>query len=72
MSDILKRILAVKADEVAAARAALPEAELRAQAADQAPPRDFVGAMRARIAAGESAVIVPRPSSRNGGESPRN
>ncbi|MCB1886104.1 MAG: indole-3-glycerol phosphate synthase TrpC [Rhodocyclaceae bacterium] len=58
MSDILKRILAVKADEVAAARAALPEAELRAQAADQAPPRDFVGAMRARIAAGESAVIA--------------
>jgi len=58
MSDILKRILAVKADEVAAAKAAVPLAELRARAADEAPPRDFVGSMRTRMAAGQSAVIA--------------
>ncbi len=58
MSDILKRILAVKADEVAAAKAAVPLAELRARAADQPPARDFVAAMLARIAAGQSAVIA--------------
>ena len=35
MSDILKRILAVKRDEVAAAQAALPLAEVRAMAERQ-------------------------------------
>ena len=58
MSDILKRILATKADEVAAAQTALPLAELRAQAQDQPPPRNFIGAIHAKHAAGQPAVIA--------------
>ena len=52
MSDILKKILAVKAQEVAAAQAAKPLAEIRAEAGQASPPRDFVGAIRSKIAAG--------------------
>jgi indole-3-glycerol phosphate synthase len=58
MSDILQRILATKRDEVAAARARLPIAELQAMARAQPPPRDFAGALRARLAHGEPAVIA--------------
>lgn len=58
MSDILDRILATKRTEVAAARAAVPEAGLRAQARDTAPTRDFTGSLRGRIAAGHAAVIA--------------
>ena len=58
MSDILQRILATKREEVAAAKASVPAAEIgrRARAADR--PRDFVGAIRARIEAGRPAVIA--------------
>ena len=58
MSDVLERIVAVKRAEVAAAKraVALPEIERRAAAA--APPRDFVGALRAKISAGGAAVIA--------------
>ncbi|ATE58772.1 indole-3-glycerol phosphate synthase TrpC [Thauera sinica] len=61
MSDILDRINTVKAGEVAAAAAAKPLAALRAEAEatlQHAPPRDFVGAIRARHAAGRPAVIA--------------
>ena len=58
MSDILKRILAVKRDEVAAAQAALPLAEVRAMAERQPAARDFLGALRDRIVAGRPAVIA--------------
>ncbi|WP_374247408.1 indole-3-glycerol phosphate synthase TrpC [Zoogloea sp.] len=58
MSDILNKILAVKHTEVAAARAAVSDAAVRELAAAQAPARDFVGAMRAKIAAGRPAVIA--------------
>ncbi|MFY9328332.1 MAG: indole-3-glycerol phosphate synthase TrpC [Georgfuchsia sp.] len=58
MSDILKKILATKAREVAAAKAAKPLAAVRADAEIQAKPRDFVGALRNKIAAGKSAVIA--------------
>lgn len=58
MSDILNTILAVKRDEVAAGSAARPLAAVRAEAEAQAPARDFVGAMRAKIAAGSAAVIA--------------
>lgn len=58
MSDILKKILAVKRDEVAAASAARPLADVRAHAREQSAPRDFVGAIRGRVAAGKSAVIA--------------
>ena len=58
MSDILKKILAVKAQEVAAALAAKPLAQIRAEAVLAAPIRDFVGAIRNKIAVGQSAVIA--------------
>lgn len=58
MSDILKKILAVKAQEIAAAQAIKPLAVIRAEAAQAAPTRDFTGAIRAKIAAGQAAVIA--------------
>ena len=58
MSDILNKILAVKREEVAAAVLIKPLAEVRAAAEAQARPRDFVGAIRGKLAAGESAVIA--------------
>ena len=58
MSDILNKILAVKREEVAAALALKPLAELRAEAQAQLAPRDFLGAIRSKIAAGQAAVIA--------------
>jgi len=58
VSDVLERILAVKRDEVAAARAAKPLETLRREAEAAPAPRDFVGALRAKIAAGQAAVIA--------------
>ncbi len=58
MSDILNKIIATKHEEVAAARAARPLAVVEAAAAAQAAPRDFVGAIRSKIAAGQPAVIA--------------
>ena len=58
MSDILDRILATKQDEVAAARSRVSLAELKAQAHDAGPTRDFVGAIETRIDAGQAAVIA--------------
>jgi len=58
MSDILEKILATKREEIAAGLAAVPLAEMHARAAAAAPPRDFVGALRAKIAAGQPAVIA--------------
>jgi indole-3-glycerol phosphate synthase len=57
-NDILERILAVKRDEVAAASALTPLAELERQAASAPPVRDFVGALRAKVAAGFAGVIA--------------
>jgi indole-3-glycerol phosphate synthase len=58
VSDILQRILATKRVEIAAARrvASIDEIERRARAAP--PPRDFVAALRAKVAAGNTAVIA--------------
>jgi indole-3-glycerol phosphate synthase len=58
MSDILKKILAVKAHEVAAALSAKPLPAIRAEAGQSAPARDFAGAIRNRISAGQPAVIA--------------
>ena len=58
MSDILQKICAVKEQEVAAARAALSQPDLRAQAEAQPPARDFVDAIRAKHAGGRAAVIA--------------
>ena len=58
MSDILKKILATKGEEVAVARSVEPLAEVRARALDQDPARDFVGAVRNKLAADRPAVIA--------------
>jgi indole-3-glycerol phosphate synthase len=61
MADILDRIVAVKREEVAAARVARSLASWRAEAESaerRADLRDFAGALRARIAAGRAAVIA--------------
>ena len=58
MSDILRKILAVKSQEIAAARAAEPLAALRARAEARRDVRDFAGAIENRIAAGEAGVIA--------------
>jgi indole-3-glycerol phosphate synthase len=58
MSDILRRIMAVKETEVAAAKRAAPLAEVERQANAAPPPRDFTGALRTKIAAGLAAVIA--------------
>ena len=56
--DILARILAAKAKEVAAAQAAKPLAALRDEVRTAPLVRDFAGALRSRIAAGAAAVIA--------------
>jgi len=58
MADILERILARKRAELDAARVAVPLAEMQRRAASVPPARDFVGALRARIATGRPAVIA--------------
>lgn len=58
MSDILNKILAIKAQEVAAAKPAKPLHQLRTEAEHAAPSRDFIGAIRAKIAVGRPAVIA--------------
>jgi indole-3-glycerol phosphate synthase len=62
MSDILKQIVAVKHEENAARVKARSLASLRADAEarlrEQADLRDFVGAVRSKIAAGQAGVIA--------------
>ena len=58
MSDILEKIVAVKREEIAAAQSRKPLAAMRADAQSRVLTRDFVGAMRRKIAAGQSAVIA--------------
>ncbi|HEY0665742.1 MAG TPA: indole-3-glycerol-phosphate synthase TrpC, partial [Gallionella sp.] len=58
MSDILSKILAVKNQEVAAALSAKPLHVIRAEAEQAVPTRDFVAAIRSKVAAGQPAVIA--------------
>jgi len=58
VSDILIRILARKAAEVAAAKLMRPLERVRDEARAAPPPRDFAGALRAKIARGQAAVIA--------------
>ena len=58
MSDILKKILAVKAQEIEKAKKTLNTTAMRRQAEAAEKPRDFVGALRAKIAVGQPAVIA--------------
>ncbi|MDP9900444.1 indole-3-glycerol phosphate synthase TrpC [Variovorax ginsengisoli] len=58
MSDILKKIVAVKHEEVAAARRKSSLESVRFDAESRVLTRDFVGALRAKAAAGQAAVIA--------------
>jgi indole-3-glycerol phosphate synthase len=58
MSDILDKIVAVKREEVAAALAKKSLAMVRADAESRVLTRGFEGALRAKIAAGQAAVIA--------------
>jgi indole-3-glycerol phosphate synthase len=58
MSDILKRIIAVKQEEVAAAQREVPLPLLVAAAQARGDQRDFIGALRAKVAGGAAAVIA--------------
>jgi len=58
MSDILDRIVAVKREEVAAARKRHSLEAVRAEAEARHDTRGFANALRQRIAAGRSAVIA--------------
>lgn len=58
MSDILRKILAVKAREIADAKLSKPLEAMREAALNASPPRDFVAAIEHKIAAGKAAVIA--------------
>jgi len=58
MYDILNKIVAVKREEIAAALKKKPLAAMRADAESRVLTRDFTGALRAKIAAGQAAVIA--------------
>ncbi|OUL98935.1 indole-3-glycerol phosphate synthase TrpC [Variovorax sp. JS1663] len=58
MSDILEKIVAVKREEVAAARRKTSLEAMRLDAESRVLTRDFVGALRTKVAAGQAAVIA--------------
>jgi indole-3-glycerol phosphate synthase len=58
MSDILNRIVAVKREEIAEAKRRRDGAAMRREALAQPPARDFAGALRAKLGAGQAAVIA--------------
>ena len=58
MPDVLRRILAAKAEEIARAKAARPLAALMSEARRAAGTRDFTGALRARLESGRPAVVA--------------
>ena len=58
MSDILKKICDVKVEEVAAAQKQTPFEAMRRDAESRVITRDFLGALRAKISAGQAGVIA--------------
>jgi len=58
MSDILDKIVAVKRDEISAARRKRDLQSLRRDAESLGGQRDFVAALRTKIAAGQAGVIA--------------
>ncbi len=57
-ADILKKILARKREEISERSAKVSVEALKQQIETASPLRDFVGAMRAKLAVGKSAVIA--------------
>ena len=58
MSDILNKILATKLQEVIASKVVAPLEVVKAAALAMSKPRDFIGAIQSKIAAGHAAVIA--------------
>jgi len=58
MSNVLERIGAYKLEEIAAAKAAIPQAEIERRAAAAPAPRGFLAALERKIAAGLPALIA--------------
>ncbi len=58
MSDILHKIVAVKREEIAASLKKRSLIAMRADAESRVLTRDFIGALRTKIAAGQPAVIA--------------
>jgi len=57
-ADILEKIVAVKREEIAAAKKKMPLDAMRADAESRVLTRNFVGAIQGKIEAGKSAVIA--------------
>jgi indole-3-glycerol phosphate synthase len=58
MSDILKKIVEVKREELSSSLKRMSLAAMRFDAESRVLTRDFVGALRAKISAGQAAVIA--------------